>query len=697
MGAGVETIERHAFAYSGLESFAAGAGLRTIGTHAFDSCRSMTSLDLGGTVITIGGDAFYGCTSLKAAAIPDSVTSLGTEVFMGCSALRTASVGDSLTFLSSSTFKNCTNLESVEIGSSVKTIGGGYGSNPDDYDKYRYGAFGGCTSLKSVVIPDSVETIQSYAFYNCTGIVAIKFGTGLTSIENNAFTGLTYYDGAEKLNPTASNLVGKTFFGSNAKLYLASNVPVDTTFTIGNIIYAVTSTSPQKAKVIGFVPDIKDIIIPKLVSYMGYDVSVTAIDSEAFYGCSTLTSANLGSVTSIGTKAFANCTALKTVTMNKATSISGYAFYGCKSISKVNLPAVKTIGTKAFYGCTGLTSASFSQNLSTVGTGAFASTQFFIDGQLVDATAENLMGKKFTGTGSKLYYETPIVVGSVFTVDGVSYTVSSVSPLAADATGFSTNITSAVIPSSVTFSGKEFAVSSVGQKAFYGCATLTSVDIGVPSVGSKAFANCSALKTAGLSSVSSVASYAFYGCGALESVTFSDSLASVGANAFNKVQFFVDGTEVSATAENLAGKAFAGTNGKLSYTTPIDVGTKFVVDGIEYTIASMSPASVTATGYNAGITKVTIPASVSCFDMEFAVSSVGSKAFYGCTAITSVEISAPSVSSKAFANFQVNMDVEKGRQSGEPHQDHYPVCVQLHRVNPCQAEELMDERGKGKS
>ena len=635
--------EIHGYAFYGCKSLTAislGQNAVSIERSAFENCNRLASIDLE-NVQTIGINAFYS-SGLRTVDIPDSVISLGNNAFYGCTSLASVTIGDSLRTIPDSVFRNCTALESVEIGNSVKTIGGGsYSQN---------GAFSGCTSLSSVNIPDSVEEIYGYAFYNCKSIIAIKFGTGLVEVKNTAFDGISFYNGTENIAVNAANLIGKTFFGSNAKLYLSSNVPIDTTFTIGNVIYTITSTSPQRAKIIGFVPEVKDVTIPKVVSYMGYTVSVTAVDAEAFYGCTTLTSINLGNVTSIETKAFANCTALKTVTMSKATSVSGYAFYGCKSISKLNLPAVKTIGTKAFYGCTGLTSASFSQNLNTVGTGAFGSTQFFIDGQLVDATTENLLSKKFTGTGGKLYYETPIVVGSVFTVNGINYTVSSVSPATADVTGCSADITSAVIPGSVTYADKAFTVSSVGQKAFYGCTTLTSVEIDVSTVESKAFANCSALKTANLSYVNSVASYAFYGCAALESVTFSDSLSSVGSNAFNKIQFFVDGTEVSATAENLTGKTFAGANGKLSYTTPIDVGTKFTVDKVKYTITSMNPKSVNATGFETGITTVTVPSSVSCFDMTFTVSSVAEKAFYGCTTLTAIEIDAPVAGVKSFAN-----------------------------------------------
>ena len=49
-----------------------------------------------------------------------------------------------------------------------------------------------------------------------------------------------------------------------------------------------------------------------------------------------------------------------------------------------------------------------------------------------------------------------------------------------------------VIPSSVTYSGNTYAVTSLGYAAFYNCSGLTSVTIGnsVTSIGDGAFSGC---------------------------------------------------------------------------------------------------------------------------------------------------------------------------------------------------------------
>ena len=78
------------------------------------------------------------------------------------------------------------------------------------------------------------------------------------------------------------------------------------------------------------------------------------------------------------------------------------------------------------------------------------------------------------------------------------------------------------IPSSVTYNGNTYSVTSIGDEAFYGCSGLTSVTIpnSVTRIGSYAFMNCSGLTSVGFNAenctrMGSYSSPAFYGCTAL--------------------------------------------------------------------------------------------------------------------------------------------------------------------------------------
>ncbi len=69
-------------------------------------------------------------------------------------------------------------------------------------------------------------------------------------------------------------------------------------------------------------------------------------------------------------------------------------------------------------------------------------------------------------------------------------------------------------------------VTSIGNNAFFGKSTVTSVTIfgtNLTSIGSQAFYNCAALSSVTIpDSVTSIGDYAFFGCG-LTSVTIPDT------------------------------------------------------------------------------------------------------------------------------------------------------------------------------
>ena len=140
---------------------------------------------------------------------------------------------------------------------------------------------------------------------------------------------------------------------------LAGQAWAETTFTKNNLEYTVTDATNHYVSVgkAGTKPT-GDLEIKDTVSYEGVIYTVTSIPSSGFYGCNKLTSITLPStITSIGFESFYNCNQLTAFTIPSAvTSIGKYAFRACSSLTSINIPSgVSSIGENAFESCSGLT------------------------------------------------------------------------------------------------------------------------------------------------------------------------------------------------------------------------------------------------------------------------------------------------------------------------------------------------------
>lgn len=132
-------------------------------------------------------------------------------------------------------------------------------------------------------------------------------------------------------------------------------------------------------------------------------------------------------------------------------------------------------------------------------------------------------------------------VGDVTTVDGGSFTVTSVADgtKAVTYTGTDKKATKAAIPATVTIGGVTYQVTAIADNSFSGNKKLKSVTIPetIVTVGSGAFKGCTKLKKVTLpKNVEVIGKNAFSGCKNLKTITIkSTSVTTIGKNAFKNV------------------------------------------------------------------------------------------------------------------------------------------------------------------
>lgn len=84
------------------------------------------------------------------------------------------------------------------------------------------------------------------------------------------------------------------------------------------------------------------------------------------------------------------------------------------------------------------------------------------------------------------------------------------------------------------FSGSPNLI-SIGNYAFYGCTSLTSIDLpeGVTSISVHAFSGCTSMTSITISDgVTSIGDYAFYYCNSLTSITIPEGVTSIDVSVF---------------------------------------------------------------------------------------------------------------------------------------------------------------------
>lgn len=330
-----------------LKKVVLGDNVTSIHSYAFYNCAGLTEILLPEGLQSINDSSFAYCTNLMNISIPASVSLVRVDSFLGASKVLRMSSGAYYVdnWLVDLAYTNLTSI-AVRRG----TVG------------IAAFAFSGSTKLTTVTLPEGLLYICDYAFSECTALTSIAIPNGVISIGENAFK---YCSGITEV-------------------------------TIGKGLTHIGEFAFTKCT------SLKSIIMPDTLTFIGYG---------AFYNCSSLTTITIpSSVTRIEESAFSNCTSLKDVYITDISAwcsilfgdynsnplyyaenlylneelvtdvvvpdgvafISDYAFYSYDKLTSIVLPeGIESIGTYAFRDCACLSSITIPDSVTEIKSGAF--------------------------------------------------------------------------------------------------------------------------------------------------------------------------------------------------------------------------------------------------------------------------------------------------------------------------------------
>lgn len=324
------------------------------------------TVEMDGETYTVTGVQFFftseRLTNVTALELPGTLTSIEGS-FQRFSNVTELTIPGSVTQFNGS-FQNMDSLQTLTFSEGVREIGQNAGS-----------MVSGCDSLTTINLPSTLEAINANAcFSNATALTTINLPDGLQFGSST----LSHFSGCTSLTsmtlPKSMTQIPMSMFSGCTSL---------ATVTATSPITKVGSSAFSGCTALTTIPDLS---------------AVTQIDSYAFSGCTVLPGpVDLSSVTSLGSYAFNECRALTgEVYLSGLTTIPSHAFvYTHVRVTALN-PALTSIGTWAFvwadlsgvdlpdtlqsigsYACYGATLPDpvvVPDSVTSIGTGAFATT-----------------------------------------------------------------------------------------------------------------------------------------------------------------------------------------------------------------------------------------------------------------------------------------------------------------------------------
>lgn len=652
-----------------------GSGITAIPSRAFINCTSLTGITIPDEITTIGANAFCYCP-FSSITIPSGVTTMGGYAFASCTNLTGITIPESLNAIPNYAFSNCTGLTEAILPSSLTGI--------SDC------AFSSCTQLEEIVIPSGVTSIGARAFEGCIGLTAMTFlGTTPPTLRNpRTSLGPTSYTFPIIVPCEAYDAYMDAFINYRSRI---KGTGIEATGINLTCDSAITGTGQAIATLTPLDAD-------AIITYETSDESIATIDSA-------------GTITVVSEGTVGICARFKNICAQRhgvtcKTNVRTYLNPEPEPSGDTAITAITiTVPQNLEPGDSGSTS------VSTSPTGATINLSYTSSDDSV-ATIDSAGTITAVGTGttnicvkdmiSQIEECTSLTVGSYvgngdisatirpqnttmattlcsnsslgsidrMTIDGIeitpvsSYTFGDTnlhtldiwylsSTIPSDAFEYAERIETAVIKDRMTV---------IGNRAFFSCTGLTSVQIGsgitainnsafqgdksltsivipdnVNTIGTNVFSGCTSLTSATIGSdVTSISDGMFKDCTGLTELTINGNIGTIGNSAFLQCKS-LSAYPFTNTLTTIGGAAFKGCESLSNVVMPDSVTSA----GDE---AFAGCSGLTAVTLSTGLTEIANYLFSSCSTLHSVsipdtVSKIGGHSFEQCSTMTGVSLS----------------------------------------------------------
>ena len=305
------------------------------------------------------------------------------------------------------------------------------------------------------------------------------------------------------------------------------------------------------------------------------------------------------------------------------TQIADEVFSECTDLTEVILPAqINEVGDHAFHYCQKITRITcYNKTPPAMGESAFANTDetipVYVPHNAMSSYQSDSYWSQFTNIRFISFYS-----------DNLHYKVLSTFPSQVEIIGYTTIPAGVLeIPELVIHKGKDYAVLNIAEEVFAECSGLTELIFPT--------------------SLKLIGAHAFHYCQNLMSITcYRTTPPAVGESAFAAAD---ESIPVYVPAESLEAYQAADVWKEFTNLQAIVVN-EFTDGNLRYEIIDKTAKTVTVTGYvNTPEGALEIPSTVEHKGTTYSVISIGEKAFYDCTGLTSLTLPASLTSIETYA------------------------------------------------